>query len=133
MDDAAYPWGYDPLVEGNAMREVVVIPVRPDGGVGSGWGKAPRVAVAIVEDGAITDWQEHEVDWDRLHDEGGEGAHHARIVRFVREQQATRIVVHHMGAPMQHTLGLLGLTVTLGAAGDARAAILATAPGLEAR
>ena len=108
------------------MREVVVIPILPDGVVGSGWGKASRVAVAVVEDGAIAQWQEHEVGWDRLHDEGGEGAHHARIVRFVREHQVTRVVAGHMGAPMQHTLGLLGLSIHLGAAGDARSAVLAS-------
>ncbi len=106
---------------------IVLVNVTPDGKVGGGWGRAPRIAVAEVADGAVTNWTEHDVGWDRLHDEGGEGSHHARIVRFVRENGAEMIVTGHMGPPMQNTLDKLGVRLVLGAAGDARAAAVAAA------
>ena len=106
---------------------IALVNVTPDGQVGGGWGKAPRIAVAEVSGGEVTRWTEHDVEWDRLHDEGGEGSHHARIVRFVREHEAEAIVTGHMGPPMQHTLGKLGVRLVLGATGDARAAAVAAA------
>ena len=106
---------------------IVCVNVTEDGQVGGGWGRAPRVAVAEVTDGAVVRWTEHDVAWDRLHDEGGEGSHHARIVRFLREQGVEVVVTGHMGPPMQHTMGRLGVRVVLGASGDARAAAVAAA------
>jgi len=106
---------------------IVLVNVTPDGKVGGGWGRAPRIAVAEVADGAVTNWTEHDVGWDRLHDEGGEGSHHARIVRFVRENGAEMIVTGHMGPPMQNTLDKLGVRLVLGATGDARTAAVAAA------
>ena len=108
---------------------IVLVNVTPDGQVGGGWGKAPRIAVAEVTDGAVTTWTEHDVEWDRLHDEGEHGSHHARIVRFVRENAGEVIVTGHMGPPMQQTLGKLGVRLVLGATGDARAAAVAAAQG----
>lgn len=98
---------------------IVAIPVTPDGGVEQRWGRAPRIAVARVEDGAITSWEEHAVGWDVAHDTGTEGSHHARVVRFLREHGVTHVVVDHMGAPMQQTLGKMGITIV--PAGSARA------------
>lgn len=106
---------------------IVLVNVTPDGQVGGGWGRAPRIAVAEVEGGAVTAWAEHDVAWDRRHDEGGEGAHHARVVRFVREHGAQVVVTGHMGPPMQNTMGKLGVRLVLGATGDARAAAVAAA------
>ena len=107
-------------------------PLEPVYNLGSGAGVSVleiMAAVAEVTDGAVTRWTEHDVAWDRLHDEGGEGSHHARIVRFVREHGAEVIVPGHMGPPMQHTLGKLGTRLVLGATGDAKAAALAAAAG----
>ncbi|NCD18107.1 MAG: dinitrogenase iron-molybdenum cofactor [Actinobacteria bacterium] len=87
------------------------IPVTPDGGVEQRWGRAPRIAVATVEGGAISDWQEHAVGWDVAHDEGTEGSHHARVVRFLRENAVTHVVVDHMGAGMHRTLGTMGIEI----------------------
>lgn len=106
-------------------RRVVVVPITPEGLVGPHFGRAPRLAVAAVEDGAISEWTEHQVDWDVLHDEGTEGGHHARIVRFVREHGITHVVAGHVGPPMQNTFAKLGIVLSLGASGDARAAVLA--------
>jgi predicted Fe-Mo cluster-binding NifX family protein len=101
--------------------------------VGAGWGKARVVAIARVADGAIVDWTEHEVAWDVAHDTGTEGSHHARIVRFLREQGVQVVVTGHLGAPMQNTLTKLGCRVVLGLTGDARAAAIeASTPGAPA-
>ena len=80
----------------------VMIPVRPDGSVEPRFGKAPMVAVAQVDDnGHVTQWQTFEVEWDRLHDEGTEGSHHARIVRFLREHEVVACVATHAGMAMK--------------------------------
>ncbi len=102
---------------------VVCIPVTPDGQVGHSWGRADRVAVAETADGSIARWEEFGVGWDRLHDEDGEGAHHARIARFVAEHAVRLVIAGHMGPPMEHMLGRMGVEVRLGASGDARAAV----------
>lgn len=106
----------------------VIVCVNVDGDqVGSGWGKARAVALATVTDGVVTDWQQVDVRWDVAHDQGGEGTHHARIVRFLREHDVAVAVTGHMGPPMQNTLAKLGVRVVLGATGDARAAAAAAA------
>lgn len=104
---------------------MIVCVTIQSGEVGGGWGKARTVALATVSDGAITDWREIEVRWDIAHDEGAEGSHHARIVRFLRENGVEVVVAGHMGPPMQNTLAKLGVRVVIGATGDARAAVLA--------
>ena len=104
---------------------MIVCVTIQSGEVGGGWGKARAVAVATVSDGAITEWRETEVRWDIAHDEGTEGSHHARIVRFLRDNAVEVVVAGHMGQPMQNTLAKLGVRVVIGATGDARAAALA--------
>lgn len=107
---------------------IVCVPVTADGQVAAGWGRAPAVAVATVSGGAIDGWRVHDVRWDEAHDAGTEGSHHARIARFLREQEVQRVVAGHMGEPMVRMLGSMRVAVTLEAAGDARAAVLAAVP-----
>lgn len=108
------------------MQENVAVVVSPDGSrIGGGLGKASHMAVARVQDGVVTDWQVYPVQWDVLHDEGPHGTHHGRIVRFMQEHDVSRVVAAHIGPPMQNTLSKLGLTLTMGVAGDAREAVLA--------
>lgn len=102
--------------------EIVCVPVTPTGEVDRRWGKAARVALARLDDGAVVDWRVMDVGWDRLHDAGGEGQHHARVVRFLRDNGVTVVVAAGMGPPMQNTLTKLGVRTVLGASGDARAA-----------
>jgi len=104
---------------------IVAVNVTPDGDlVGGGLGRASHMAIASVDDQGLNSWEVHHVEWDVLHDVGEHGAHHARIVRFMREHGVTHVVTGHAGPPMQNTLAKLGITVTLDAAGDARAAAL---------
>ena len=103
---------------------VVCVPVTPTGEIGR-WGRARRVAIARVEAGVISDWQEWDVGWDRARAAGNEGAHHARVARFVREHRVETVVATRMGPDMAHMLDRLGVEVRLGAEGKARAAVLA--------
>lgn len=105
-------------------EKVVFVPVNADQSVCPHFGKAHYAATCRVVDGRIEDWQEHVVDWDTLHD-SGEGNHHARIVRFMRENGITHVIGGGMGEPMQNTLTKLGLELRLGIAGDAREAAAA--------
>ncbi|MFD1506758.1 hypothetical protein FE374_06965 [Georgenia yuyongxinii] len=104
---------------------IAVVPVTAEGRTGHSWGKAPRVAVATVSDGAITDWQEHEVRWDVSHDEGTEGSHHARVARFLLDHQVGAVVVDHMGAGMVRMLASMDIRVLQATQDDAHEAVLA--------
>lgn len=101
----------------------ICVPVTPDGQVDGSWGRAARVAVARVEGGAITGWEQHDVRWDELHDVGAPGGHHARIARFLMEQGVTLVLAGHMGPPMVQMLGKMGIEMRLGLSGDARLAV----------
>ena len=103
---------------------IVCVPVSCDGVVDPRWGRAARVALATVEGDAITEWSELDVEWDRLHDAAGEGAHHARVARFLRDNHVDAVVAHHMGPGMSRMLGTMGVAVKLGAEGDPRLAVL---------
>ena len=107
---------------------IVCVPVRPDDQVDPRWGKAGSVAIARLDGGAIAGWEVFPVGWGALHDEGTEGGHHARIARFLMGHHVEVVVANHMGPPMQRMLEQMGLTVQLGAVGDARQAVLAVAP-----
>lgn len=99
----------------------------PGGTVGGGLGRAARVAVASVEEGQVASWDEHDVGWDALHDQGSEGSHHARIVRFLREQGVDVVVAAGIGPGMLRTLGSMGVRAVTRANGDAKDAVLSAA------
>lgn len=102
---------------------IACVPVTPAGEIDPRWGRAARVAVVEVTDGTLVRWEEFDVGWDRLHDVGTEGGHHARVARFMQEHRVEVVVAHHMGPPMAQMLDLMGLHVQLGASGDAGQAI----------
>ncbi len=103
----------------------VCVAVTDDGQVDPRWGRAGRVAVAEVTGGQIRDWQEFTVGWGELHDQGTEGAHHARIARFLRDNQVEVIAAHHVGPGMERMLGSMAIRVVTGVSGDARTVALA--------
>ncbi len=100
----------------------VCVPVTGDGQVDPRWGRAERVAVADVADGEIRNWQEFDVGWGTLHDQGSEGAHHARVARFLREHQIEAVAVHHLGPGMERMLATMSVRVVAGPEADARSA-----------
>ena len=105
--------------------------------MGTGLGRAQSMAIADVEQGQIESWEVFDVRWDLSHDapdSAGHGAHHARIVRFMKEHGVEAVVTGHAGPPMVHTLDLMGIGVLVNAEGDARqAAIDGAAALIEAR
>jgi predicted Fe-Mo cluster-binding NifX family protein len=102
---------------------IVCAPVTMDGNIDPRWGRADWVAIAEVEDREIKTWREIEVSWSRLHDEGTEGSHHARVVKFLKENGVETVVVNHMGDGMTRMLKTMEIPVHLGASGNARAAV----------
>ncbi|MGB7979271.1 MAG: NifB/NifX family molybdenum-iron cluster-binding protein [Candidatus Nanopelagicales bacterium] len=108
---------------------IVAVAVEPTGMVGHSWGKAETVAVATVESGAVTGWQEFAVGWDVSHDAGSHGGHHARVVTLLREHAVQAVVVDHVGDGMRRMLGAMGLALHEGVTGDARLAAVAAAAG----
>ena len=118
----------------------VILAIHVSGNqVGDGLGHAHTMAVADVQDGQVTSWQEFDVGWDESHPSGGHdeadgpggshGAHHARIVRFMREHNVQAVVTGHIGPPMAHTLDLMGIAVVT-AQGDARELAVAVVDAL---
>lgn len=105
------------------------IPVTLEGQVGSGFGRAPVVAIATIEADALTDWGELPVGWDVLHDTSTEGGHHARVARFLMDHAVELVVVGHVGEGMRQMLDRMGITVATGVVGDAREAVLQVAAG----
>jgi predicted Fe-Mo cluster-binding NifX family protein len=106
-------------------RVRVSVPVTATGEVDPRWGRADRVAVADVADGEVRGWTEYDVGWSAAHDSGSEGAHHARIARFLLEHQIEAVAVDHVGAGMQRMLASMNVTLVTGLSGDARAAAVA--------
>ncbi len=103
---------------------IVCVPVDGGGAVDPRWGRAARVALASVVDDAIASWEELDVGWDALHDAGSEPGHHARVARFLRDHHVDVVVADHMGGGMRRMLDTMRVSVRLGAAGDARGAVL---------
>ena len=103
---------------------IVCVPVTDDEQVDPRWGRAERIAVARVVDGAIEDWQVYDVSWDRLHDEGTSAQHHARVARFLKENDVDAVVAHHVGEGMMRMVATMKLSLFLDATGDARLAVI---------
>ncbi|MCL2463630.1 MAG: NifB/NifX family molybdenum-iron cluster-binding protein [Micrococcales bacterium] len=95
--------------------------------VGGGWGRAQRIAVATVDQGVVTDWVEHDVAWDVAHDEGTDGSHHARVVRFLQSNSVQVVATGHMGPPMARMLATMGIRTVVDATGDPRDVAVAAA------
>ena len=118
------------MTEANVPSTRLTVNVLGDQ-VGAGLGKAQRMAVAAVVGDQITAWDEYDVRWDLSHGQGGEGRHHATIVRFMREHAVQAVVTGHMGPPMVNTMTKLGVTPIVNATGSARDAAIAAARLLE--
>ena len=103
---------------------ILCIPILADGRVDPRWGRAQRVAVATVSGAALESWEEFDVGWGTAHDAGPEGAHHARIARFLQDHLVQTVVADHVGDGMRQMLAKMGIALRLGATGPAREAVL---------
>ena len=106
---------------------ILTVPVAADGRVDPRFGKAVTMAVAKVDDGELTDWQTHDVGWDVLHDQSEHGQHHARIVRFLKENEVERVMCIRMGDSMRNTIQKMGLQLVQVGPMDAREAVIQAA------
>lgn len=114
---------------------IACVAIRPDGSIDARWGRAERVAVAEISDGAICHWEEVAVNWGALREQGSDRRHHARIARFLRERDVQLVLAEHMGGGMLRMLETMGITVRLNTSGGARTAVEAAAatPSKEAQ
>lgn len=110
---------------------IIAIPVTEDGQIDPRWGKAREVAIAEMTGTDIASWTEHSVGWDDLHDQGAHGTHHARIVRFLRDNGVEAVVINHCGASMMNTMQKMGLIIVDGAAGPAKDMAVAAAAAIQ--
>lgn len=105
---------------------IIATPCTAEGQSAHAWGRAHWIGVAELDDQhELTSFTVHEVRWDELHDEGTEGSHHARIVRFLKEQGIEAVVVDHMGPGMQRVMHTMGIPLLPASPGDAQASIVA--------
>ncbi len=104
---------------------ILATPVDANEQSARAWGRAHWIAVADVADTGIVDWRVHEVAWDESHGSGSHGAHHARIVRFLKEQQIQAVVVDHMGEGMQRVMRSMGIPLLPATPGEAKASVVA--------
>lgn len=103
----------------------VCIPITATGRIDHRFGRAQRLAVATVQSGEVSDWTELDVDWDVLRQQGSDGSHHARVARFLRDNQVEVILVSHVGEGMLRMLGSMGIRLQAPLSEDARAAVAA--------
>lgn len=103
----------------------IATPVDHAGQSSPTWGKAHWIAVGDVADGAVSNWQVHEVQWDVLHDAGTHGSHHARVVTFLKEQGIEAVVVDHVGEGMRRMLATMDIPMLPMTPGDAQASAVA--------
>ena len=109
---------------------IICTPITPTGEIGHSWGRASTVALITVEAGEIVVSETMDVSWDSLHDEGTEGAHHARVARFLKEHHVDVVLASHMGEPMANMIRKPGVRLHLKAGGNASesALVAASAP-----
>jgi predicted Fe-Mo cluster-binding NifX family protein len=104
---------------------IVCIPVDKNGQVDPRWGRADRIAIANLVKDQITNWNEIDVSWSTLHDEGTPARHHARVAKFLLSNSVELVVANHVGDGMVRMLETMHLPIELGASGDAREAVIA--------
>ncbi|NLI83856.1 MAG: hypothetical protein GX440_00360 [Propionibacterium sp.] len=106
----------------------LTVPIAEDGQIDSRFGRAARMAVGTVtDDGQLTDWQVYEVGWDVLHDQSEHGQHHARVVRFLKDNQVDRVIFVQAGQSMLHTIDKMGLLMVQAPVMDAKDAVIQAA------
>lgn len=103
----------------------IAIPVTAEGAVFERLGKAPFVATCVLRDGEVTGWTEHAVGWDQTYGVDVMGNHHARVMRFMQDNEVTDVVAADVCDNMRRSLEAKGVSLHADHAGDARAAVLA--------
>lgn len=103
---------------------IVATAVTVDGQTARRWGKAHWIGVADVAGPRINTWTIHEVGWD---DAGlfGRRPRHARITRFLTDQEVDAVVATKVGSRLAKLFARLGVQLLPATPGDARESVLA--------
>ncbi len=103
--------------------QIICIPLNADGTIHDRLGKANTVAICKLEDGQVSDWTEHVVEWDTTYGVDVMGVHHPRIMRFMQDQKVDAVVADNVCDVIQRSLPNVGVTVHPGFTGDARSVV----------
>ncbi|MFV9510867.1 NifB/NifX family molybdenum-iron cluster-binding protein [Tepidibacillus sp. LV47] len=121
----------------------VAVAVLPNGMVNTHFGRANRLALATIENGQITKWEEVDVpfaqthgDHDHHHDHHDHHhhhdhehhhhhAHHENIKNWLVEHGIDMVLVDHAGPGMQKVINETNIKVIVGAKGNAREVVQA--------
>lgn len=103
--------------------------VLQSGKVNPHFGRTSKMALADVEEGQITRWQEVDTPFPEMHGdqphhhEGGHKpnpSHQETIKQFLVEHDVDVVFVHHAGPGLQKVIDETGIKVVTGAQGNAR-------------
>jgi len=85
-----------------------------EGGMLTGIGRAPKVAIVHVKDGKAEKTEEIDVKWGEAHETEQEGLHHATIAKFIMEHKVSEVIAGGAGPDMRRMLEKLKIGVKLG-------------------
>jgi len=117
----------------------VAVAVLPNGMVNAHFGRANKLALATVENGQISKWEEVEVpfaeshgDHDHHHDHDHHDHehhhapdHHEGIKNFLVEQGVDMVLLDHAGPGMQKVMNETDIKIVVGAKGNAKEVVQA--------
>ena len=109
---------------------IICTPITPTGDIAHSWGRARSVALITVETGEVVAMETRDVSCESLYDEGTEGAHHARVARFLKDHQVDTVLASHTGEPMAKMIHKMGVQLHLKAGGNARKSAIAVAAAM---
>lgn len=110
----------------------IAVAVLPNGMVNAHFGRASKMALADVENGAITKWEEIDAPFAEMHGDHhhhhGAGhqpspTHQSTIKNFLVEQNVNVVLVHHAGPGLQKVKDDTDIEIVAGAQGNAREAV----------
>lgn len=125
------------------VKVKVAIAVLPNGMINAHFGRANKLAVATIENGQITKWEEVDVpfaethgdhdhhDHDHDHDHGHEHhhhhapGHHEGIKNVLVQSGVDMVLLDHAGPGMQKVMNETDIKIVVGAKGNARESIQA--------
>ncbi|TCS83687.1 NifB/NifX family molybdenum-iron cluster-binding protein [Tepidibacillus fermentans] len=115
----------------------VAVAVLPNGKVNTHFGRANKLALATIENGQITKWEEVAVPFaethgnhDHHHDHDHEHHHHAPghhegIKNWLVDHEVDMVLLDHAGPGMQKVMSETDIKIVVGAKGNAKEAVQA--------
>ncbi|WP_339063671.1 NifB/NifX family molybdenum-iron cluster-binding protein [Tepidibacillus marianensis] len=117
----------------------VAVAVLPNGMVNAHFGRANKLALATIENGQISNWEEIEVPFAETHGDHDHGHdhnhdhhdhhhapdHHEGIKNLLVEQEVDMVLLDHAGPGMQKVINETTIKIVVGAKGNAREVVQA--------